>query len=479
MANSVIEQQPLYTTVPVSSDVIFTVSNDTAVANQTKVKFVAEVHIGLQPVNLSVNDDLIATFKTTPNNAGVGIFNFQPIVESYVAADNEAANDSQYKTTTTTDTVKHPIHLIDKFSKNVNLVRYMAIQFKVEFLGATDSAGNQDDNTVRIQVGTAQNSNQFLLFNGYLKYTDVLRIDSNNNFGFDFVDYEPAITFPTSNTFKMLTNAPNKLYANIDDYGTIAFLQTNSADYSNITKAVFTYYKTDGTTATDSVTKNLANGINFTYNSLAERQIGYLGCFPANLRNWSSTFQNLVTNNLIQGSYYTLQIQNGSSQNAFQTYTINIECPDERQYESIRLCWLNQFGVWDYYTFTLKSTRSINTSETTYNKLKGTWNKRKYSISSFRGGKKVFRKNATETIKINTNYISENDNTILEELMNSPEVYMLDGYQNDTPFSALTNYVTPVRITTTSHTTKTVANDKLIQYTFDIEKSLTLRTQSV
>ena len=56
---------------------------------------------------------------------------------------------------------------------------------------------------------------------------------------------------------------------------------------------------------------------------------------------------------------------------------------------------------------------------------------------------------------------------------------MLDGYQNDTAFSALTNYVTPVRITTTSHTTKTVANDKLIQYTFDIEKSLTLRTQSV
>ena len=132
MANSVIEQQPLFTTVPVSSDVIFTVSNDTAVANQTKVKFVAEVHIGLQPVNLSVNDDLIATFKTTPNNAGVGIFNFQPIVESYVAADNEAANDSQYKTTTTTDTVKHPIHLIDKFSISSSLLSVNSFKKEVK-----------------------------------------------------------------------------------------------------------------------------------------------------------------------------------------------------------------------------------------------------------------------------------------------------------------------------------------------------------
>ena len=191
---SVIEQQPLYSKsnssspLPVSSEVIFTVSNNTAVANETKVKFVAEVHIGTQPINLSSTNDLIATFKTTPNNAGVGIFDFQPIVESYVSSDNEAANNSEYKTTETTDTVKHPIHLIDKFSKNVNLVRYFAIQFKVEYLGATDSAGNQDDNVVRIQDGTAQNSDQFLLLNSYLKYTDVLRVDSNSNFGFNFVD---------------------------------------------------------------------------------------------------------------------------------------------------------------------------------------------------------------------------------------------------------------------------------------------------
>ena len=80
---------------------------------------------------------------------------------------------------------------------------------------------------------------------------------------------------------------------------------------------------------------------------------------------------------------------------------------------------------------------------------------------------------------MNTDYISVNDNTILEELINSPEVYLLDGFQSDANYSLLNQYVTPVRLSTSSFARKTVANDKLIQYTFEIEKSKTFRTQSV
>ena len=40
-------------------------------------------------------------------------------------------------------------------------------------------------------------------------------------------------------------------------------------------------------------------------------------------------------------------------------------------------------------------------------------------------------------------------------------------------------YVEPVTVTTSSYTRKTKANDKLIQYTFEVEKSKTQRTQSV
>ena len=205
----------------------------------------------------------------------------------------------------------------------------------------------------------------------------------------------------------------------------------------------------------------------------------YFGAFPGNLQNSSSTFQALVSAGTIQGGYYTVIARNSSNLPVLQTYTINVTCPDLRGFESIRLCWLNQWGAWDYYTFTKKSTTTISTSGSTYRQLEGSWNQRTYNIDSFRGGKKTFRRNATEKIKINTDYISSDNNTMFEELINSPEVYLLKGFQDDITNSYLNQYVTPVRLTTSSFTRKTIANDKLIQYTFEIEKSKTLRTQTV
>ena len=81
---------------------------------------------------------------------------------------------------------------------------------------------------------------------------------------------------------------------------------------------------------------------------------------------------------------------------------------------------------------------------------------------------------------MNTDFISEDDNVIFEELTNSPEVYVLAGYSLIYDVQTnLNQYVTPVRVTSTNFTKKTVANDKLIQYTFEVEKSKTLRTQSI
>ena len=175
--NSIIEQEPLYNEMPVGQEVIFVVSNQDAVANQTKVKFCAEVHIsGLLPPNPSVSTDIIGTFKTTPNNAGVGIFDFRSIVENYVKAENMAADGSQYKGTDTDADNRHPIHLIDWFSLNNNVVRYMAIVFYVEFLGADDGINTVDPNRVVRAAGTEATSDLFTLYNSYVKYTNELQL---------------------------------------------------------------------------------------------------------------------------------------------------------------------------------------------------------------------------------------------------------------------------------------------------------------
>jgi len=132
----------------------------------------------------------------------------------------------------------------------------------------------------------------------------------------------------------------------------------------------------------------------------------------------------------------------------------------------------------------MKSTKMISTKGSTYQQLEGSWNESAYRIDSFKGGKKAFRVNATEKISMNTDFVSEAESEWFEELINSPEVYILKGFQDDLNssflnISALNQYVTPVRLTTSSYTKKTVANDKLMQYSFEVEKSKTLRTQSI
>ena len=121
----------------------------------------------------------------------------------------------------------------------------------------------------------------------------------------------------------------------------------------------------------------------------------------------------------------------------------------------------------------------ISTKGSTYQQLEGTWNESAYRLDSFRGGKKAFRVNATEKITMNTDFVNESESEWFEELINSPEVNIIEGSQSDVTDSALNQYITPVRLTTSSYTRKTIANDKLMQYTFEVEKSKTLRTQSV
>jgi hypothetical protein len=468
MAVSIIEQQPiligLNLLTPVGQDLIFVVSNQTAVANETRVKFVAEVYIGTSAATATPTGNTpIGTFKTTPNNAGVGIFDLRNVVENYVKADNMAANGSKYKNTPTSDSVRHPVHLIDKFSLNTNVSRYMIVRFSVEYLVGT---------TVEIDENTQANASIKLIFNGYVKHTDVLN-KSGNNFGYDTTKFILA-----DGTSEFLTNAPTTQYANLEDYGTLSMV-TSTTDLYRIR---LNYYDSDNTLLNaDIVLRNSGTGAwSNPLTADSNKQILHFGCFPGNLQNWASNFKTLVTAGTIQGGYITVEAQKQNTNEISKLYTIKLNCPNGKGYEPIRLCWLNQWGAWDYYTFTQKSIKSTSTSGATYNQLAGTWNESLYRPDSYKGGKKAFRVNATEKITMNSDFVTEDEAVIFEELVNSPEVYLLKGYVSGAETTSVLNqYVTPVRLLTSSFTKKTIANDKLMQYNFEIEKSKTLRTQAV
>jgi len=473
--NSVIEQEPLYDLLPVGQEIIFVISNETAVANELRVKFCAEIHISLTLPNTSTSNDLVGVFKTTPNGAGVGMFDLRNVVENYVKADNRTSTDNtgitgpQYKGTYVNEN-NYPLHIVDKFSRSSNSVRFMAIQFYVEYLDTDPTSA--DYNTVRKFGGTVRNSDIYTIFNGYVKHTDIID-EFQNNLGFPI-----ASIIPFDNSRRFLTNAPMVQFANYNDYGTLAFLQPSAASATKVHSFIINYYGSDGAfISTVTIPKESATGAYNNWSIKAGKIILFLGCFPGNLQNYAGS--NIPSAALLEGGHILISAVDSFSSSTIRPFRININCPNTKGYESIRLCWLNQYGAWDYYTFTKKSSKSISTQGSTYQQLGGTWNDKYYREDSYKGGTRSFRVNATEKVIMNTGFVSEDDNVMFEELINSPEVYILDGYQTDVGFSSLNNYVTPVRLTTSSFTRKTIANDRLMQYTFEIEKSKTLRTQSV
>ena len=279
----------------------------------------------------------------------------------------------------------------------------------------------------------------------------------------------------TDDDSKFLTNAPTTQYARLTDYGTLPFLNYEPLSSNNVDSIEIKYYDSNGDLILGT-TENILNQLGYGGSSSlgnATTKLSYFGAFPGNLQKWSSNFATAVAADL---SYYTVQAQ---TPNLSQLYTINILCPNLRGYEAVRLTWLNQWGTWDYYTFNMKSTKSIKTKRISYTQQEGTWNESKFRISDYKGGKKNFKVNSTERIKISTDFVTEAEAVWFEELINSNEVYILQGFQGDVYGTITNKYIEPVTLRTSSYTIKTKANDKIIQYSFEIEKTRMKRTQAV
>jgi len=464
-----IDQRPLYKVLPIGQQIMFSVSEPTTVATKFKVKFVAEVRVSSSAgINPNSSDDLIGTFKTTPNNAGVGMFDLRPILETFVSPDNEPSSTANATYKGIPESIAtFPIHLVDKYSLSDKSIKFFAVRFLVEY--ATDATGSVGAPTFEVD------SAEFTMFNGVLQYDDVL---TKSLFGNDY-GYNLQLFELTDNDSQFLSNAPTTQYARLTDYGTFPFLNyiplsSTPASSVDVDWITIKYYKADGSTAggTDNVLNTVSNGGAVSAGN-ANTRLSYFGGFPANLQNWSANFATAVTNDL---AYYTVQAQ---SANLSQIYTINILCPNLKGFEAIRLTWLNQWGTWDYYTFNMKSTRTLTTNRTSYTQLGGTWNESTFRIADYKGGKKNFRVNSTEKIKLNTDFVSEAEGVWLEELINSNAVYIVNGFSSDVSNTITNKYIDPVVLTTSSYVKKTIANDKVMQYTIEIEKSKMKRTQAV
>lgn len=465
-----LEQQPLFRLVAAEQDIIFVISeNSTIVSTESKVKFVAYVNV-MSDTAVPVQ---IGVFKTTPNAAEVGIFDFSTILKNYVTPDFTGTDAggvvSEFKGADYSSTNYHSLHTVDKSALGVNSIKWFQIDFKIEYEGA-DAAY---PNFVAEDASMSRVTENHIIYNGVVDETDVLQT-SGSNFGYN-LDAAGYTTYGTV-TGGALSDAPLTQYVRITDYGTLPFFSnliptTESFVAPTIENAAVEMFNSSNVslgTFDVAVTSSATT-------TLAMNKIVYIGCFPANFTGAGYAAWNTNKANV---AYYTVKTEKASIGVIGLTYRFDIICENARGYEGIRLTWLNKHGTWDYYTFNKKSVKSLSTNRKTYTQLSGTWNEATYKLHGSSGGRKNYKVDTKEKIKMNTDYISQDESVWLEQLINSPEVYILNGYQSDVG-GTLRRYVQPVTLTTSSHTRKTIANDKLIQYTFEVERTKNKRTQSV
>ena len=482
----IIEQKPLYKTLAVGQDIIFTVSDQTTLISNYQLKYTADIYVNEKIADLGLITSKVASLKVTPNNSGVGIFSLNPILESYVNPQYEGTNFdnsifSTYKTVGYTDNTPHPIHLIDKYSNNDNAIIYFKIIFNIEFY--TDAALSI------FSTGKRVSSENYLAFNGVLQNDDIIN-QSGADYGFNLNQDKLVFNNFGGTLGKFLSNAPITQEARLSDYGTLSFFNflnisensfqigTDDALINMVNDIQIRLYNSSGVLLGSAIRifSTIANGSFNNTNQFSNTRLMFFGAFPANLDG--AAYATWVTHRA-NVSYYEVYAMDDQDEEISQIYRINIISDDCKGFESVRLTWLNPYGTWDYYTFTKKSVRQLTTNKTTYTQLGGTWNEKTFKINGYKGGQKNFRVNTKEMIRINTDYLVDADAIWFEDLINSPEVYILNGYSSSDTFGMVNKYVEPVRVTTSSYTRKTKANDKLIQYSFELEKTKNKRTQAI
>ena len=169
-------------------------------------------------------------------------------------------------------------------------------------------------------------------------------------------------------------------------------------------------------------------------------------------------------------AYYTVRaydigigIHPGTSE-TFKIYIDN-EC---HRYPTRRLHWLNKFGVWDSFTFTLVSTESTKVAGSTYERESGIWTGTNYIYPLYQGEMTTYSKRAEDTMILNSDWIYEDvQQWLVRELYESPNVYL----------EAATGALEPVNITNQGYDLKQSRKDGLIMETIEIKKTYSYNSQ--
>jgi len=385
--------------------------------------------------------NVLTTIKQQPNPSGKGVFNLGRIVKQYL--------DYDYTTLTIDQAYTTP------FNKNSQTAKFFKVAFGEEY-GATLSSSVTPYSGVGTNTGSAAytgSTNYYYWINGTLD-PDYGSWNWNTS---SFYSPEPT---PNTGTFSKnvaLTDAPRTQYIQSTDYASISVLNGNltggTTTAQDIAWAEYTVY-TNGT-ASNNFYENVniappntiysggprVNSITQAWSDVASVQtcanqsgsqtsgslLIHIGVGPKNLAFPEFT-----------GSwdYYTVKLHPqstgsypGFNLNAtWDTFTF-IRQDAYCGYPGVRFAFINNYGVWDYFNFTLQNNKTTTLEKGTYKKnfVNYSTNGNSVDYNRLRRGTDTFYTNINENYQISSDWLTQEQADWLETLFYSPSVMVQDG----------------------------------------------------
>ena len=361
---------------------------------------------------------LLSSIVVLPNPDGFGIVDFHRHIENYITTDFYPAD------------------------KDSVISHIEGSGFKWSFTVAEQYSGNPASNQLFLLDETTMYS-----FNGALTFQGFRDWDAS--------DYNMNSTSPT--TTKFLTDGPRIFNVTLEDRVWLNGLQNVGTS------------PTAGFIITDNGTYSVDNNLNTTGQKfLTQHKIG-----PKDLTETTDTSFTALTGSLPAVDSNTTFIAYYQSASPVptavsQSITLNI-VDDCSKYESIRFFYMDKLGSYLPITFNKVSKTNVTNKRSSYRQNYGSYDATSnvWGYTTYDRGNTTYDLVSSEKITCTSDWMNEDEVSMVTSMLNSPIVYVQD---------ANGNYIA-ITITTNSYEVKKTVNNKLINYTLTFEYANTNTNQ--
>ena len=371
-------------------------------------------------LTLSGSNTLLQRIKQQPNPNNAGIFDMGSIITNYLDSDN-SWKAAPFVTASTA-----------------------AKRFQVKF---GEQYGTSASSSVILYTGVgAVTGSPAVTASAYL-YTINGLVDPNDkiNWNFPSASYFTASAVSTTTTFSKqnaLTNAPLTQSIQDGEYATISLINGNFTDSTSSAQDIFAvsvvvYNSASVEVDSFDLTNITSNGggprtnIGTLWSAIATSQTAgtqllTVGIGPQNLSDDGNTLQT-------DWAYYTVNAYGQKAASTINNSGSYASLRYEKQgpqcgYDGVRFAWKNEFGVWDYYTFTLQTDKAFSIERANYEQTFVPYNSN-YPVpySKERRGVINYYNKPIQTQVANSNWLDQDEADWLKELFFSANVFYQEG----------------------------------------------------